>query len=281
MPIVDAEQQSLVQLELTYSREMGGRDLGGRSTAHASRLEADAHFVRYRTTDRAIDARAVAGLLGLPSTSELDIDTCELERSAGAVAPGALEVALLDAGALTVRSDEVPLAVLEPHAYPELLPFVTGVVYGAEVAVPEAASSPFLRPQARVGIEAQGGEDVGPFLASAEVPQAFPDLNVAVTRSDLELRWSQGSASQSTVAIELRWVGEQPGLLRCRARDDGHFLVPRATSAQLDRALTDGSAAQVSVARSAQAGLAAPGAGPGQVIVTLRDVISTAGLPQP
>ena len=269
LPTVSVENGSLVQLELTYSRDL----LPGAP----ARLEAEAHFVRYRATDRTFDKTRVAGLLGLGTDANLPLDSCRVDDQAPTAAAGALEVALLDAGTLTVRTGIATgsstgfstEAILEPHHYPELLPFVSGVVYGLE-----AAPAHEIVPSTRVEIEANGGEDVGPFVAATALPRAFPNLSVARDGAgDLELRWAAlNSAAPSPLSIELRWAGARPGALRCRASDDGRFTVARSLTEGLDAAISAGQSAQASVAREERSVFDAPGAGRGEVIVTLRDV---------
>lgn len=276
-PTVTAEHRSLVQLEVTYSREPGSREPAG---PKQTRLEAHAHFVRYRAADRTVDESVVAGLLGISGAGgagshALALDACTVDHGGEVLAAGALEVALLDAGPLTLRSGDAVLGVLEPQAYPDLLQFVTGVVYAAELGAPGAASAAVVSPATHLSIEAQGGEDVGPFVVEAAVPVAFPELRTTVFASELELRWSPLSTAPAPgVELELRWQGERPGLLRCRVTDDGRFVIPRALSPELDAALRQGALAQVSVARSERAAFEAPWAGPGQVLVTIRDVAS-------
>jgi hypothetical protein len=248
---------------------------------NGERLEAEAHFVRYRSTDRNTDKVRVAGLLGLGSDADLPLDSCRLDE--GVVAPGAgagaLDVALLDAGTLSIRSGRAgePLvtdALLEPHHYPELLPFVSGVVYGLETDLAYHG----VVPGNRLEIEAAGGEDVGPFVATTSLPRAFPNLVVSRSSAgDVELRWAGlgGRPTDSSlrgVGLELRWAGAKPGALRCRATDDGLFTVSRSLLDGLDAAIAAGQSAQASVAREERSVLDAPSAGRGEVIVTLRDV---------
>ncbi len=260
------QSHSLVQLELSYTREL--------VSVSPTRLEAAAHFVRYRTADRAVDARAVAGLLGLPGDRDADllVDSCTLDESGAPAQSSALQVSLLDAGPLTLRRTDgarTPLFVVKPQHYPEIMPFVSGVMYAFETRQE-------LLPGSSIEMEAEGGEDVGPFVVAAKLPTAFPDLTVATLAHDLEVRWSANNGAP--VSIELRWAGAHPGAVRCKAADDGVFLLPRAVAnakdGGLDRALAGGDTAQVSISRSERSPLDAPGAGAGQLLVTLRDVTS-------
>ncbi len=167
---------SLVQLDLTNTREL--------SAALPTTLAAEAHFVRYHAADRNVDScAAVASLLGLGDDASLPVESCRVDEAAVNQGVGAVDVALLDAGALTLRGvalDEanpdparIPTAtqaVLAPQRYPELSPFVSGVVYGLDTELSQK-----VEPGTRVEIEAEGGEDVGPFVAATTLPDAFPE----------------------------------------------------------------------------------------------------------
>lgn len=295
-PLASAESGNLVQLGLSYTRSSAS----SATPTPVPTIEAEAHFVRFRAADRAMDRTVVASLLGLGNAARVDdalaIDACSSDVGEAAAAPsaGAIEVSLLDAGPLTVRTRDASghpgaaLARLEAQHYPELFPFVSGVVYGLE-----ATPSSDLLPGARVEIEADGGEDVGPFLAAASLPSAFPELTVArdAASGRTELRWlgadAASSATAASVLIELRWSGAHPGTLHCRARDDGRFTIERAQAPGLDAALTNvGSptgqaSATLSVARSARAAMQAPGAGDGTLTVSLRDTVALLGAEQP
>lgn len=256
-------ERSLVQLEVVYTR----------ASAQVG-LDAAAHFVRYRTADVELDQRAVATVLGLQHDDDLAVGSCRAvdEAQAPAGRASSLDIALLDAGSLTIRNAGVVETVLAPKHYPELLPFVSGVVYGEEDTQSRAPAG-----SARIEIEAEGGEDVGPFVTSAMLPRAFPELVVTRTGAGLELSWaalSNAATVPATVLIDLRWGGARAGSVRCRAADDGHFAVARTSStlaARLDDALAQGAQVAASVSRSEQATLDAPGVGAGRLLVTLRD----------
>ena len=260
-----SEARSLVQLEMVYTR----------ASAKVG-LDAAAHFVRYRTTEPPLaaddaeqDKRALSSLLGLQHDDDLVAGTCRSVYQAQASSPASLsDVVLLDAGSLTVRNAGAVELVLAPQHYPELLPFVSGVVYGEEGVQTRAPL-----PSAPIEIEAEGGEDVGPFVAAARVPRAFPDLTVGRQEGELDLAWvaAQGAG---TVLVDLRWGGAHAGSVRCRTTDEGHFSVSHASAAlalRIDDALAQGSQVAVSVSRSEPAALDAPGVGAGRLLVTLRD----------
>jgi hypothetical protein len=287
--VLGNDHGSLVQLDVSYTRVRSVAASASPADDDA-RLEAEAHFIRYRiadpSADPTIDARAVAALLGLGDDDSLPIDACRsddrtdrlLQRAQG---PGALEVALLDAGtlALGTRSgnERAQVAAMQQQRYPELFPFVSGVVYAEELT-----PAPVLPPGAQLEVEAAGGEDVGPFVAGAPIPASFPALIVSRDQAGgaLQLAWggpAEPARADASVLIDLRWSGTQAGALRCRARDDGRFTIDAARLVALDLALAAGDKAQVSVARSERAPVEAPGAGPGTLTVTLRDTVQLEG----
>jgi hypothetical protein len=280
-----AEHGSLVQLDVDYTRLHGE---AGSSSAVAdtdTRLEATAHFVRYRVADPSIDARAVAVLLGLEDDDTIELGSCRADDRAdrllqSAQGSGALEVALLDAGALEIgmRSSgpRVHVAAVQQQRYPELFPFVSGVVYAEELS-----PAPSLSPGARLDLEAAGGEDVGPFVASAPIPVTFPALTVARDAGGaLQLDWglpADNARVDASILIDVRWSGSRAGALRCRVPDDGHFAIDAARLGVLDAALGAGDKVQVSVARSERSSFGVPGAGSGTLTVRLRDAVQLEG----
>jgi hypothetical protein len=274
-----AEQRgSLVQIDIGYTRD--------RNPAIEPRLDAEAHFVRYRAADPAVDGAMVASLLGLGDDERIPLDTCRGgDRSSdtgAAQGAGAVEVALLDAGTLALRardgSESALFAHLEAQHYPELFPFVSGVIYGQET-IP----APALSPGTQLEVEAEGGEDVGPFLAAGAIPVAFPDLSIQRDSAGrIDVNWSVVSAATSVI-VDVRWAGPQPGTLRCRPHDAGRLTIDAALLPGIDAALSTGAGAQVSVARSERAAIQAPSAGAGILMVTLRDTaaLSDASPAQP
>jgi hypothetical protein len=267
---------SLVELGLSYARD--ARD------AAAEHWEARGVFVRYRSAERAVAPATVASLLGLTDGGGTALDACRVDDGEGSGAPGAaLDIALLDAGPLAIRLHDRagvaprPLLSLAPQPYPELLPFVSGVVYGSDFEASSTTAEP-VRPQpgALVEVEAEGGEDVGPFVAAATLPMAFPALELGGfdERGDYALRWAitPGVEPAADAAmVELRWTGATPGSLRCRVRDDGAFVAPGAMLRGLDTAVAEGALAQVTISRQHRVRVDAPGAGVGAFTVLLRE----------
>ncbi|HEX4460754.1 MAG TPA: hypothetical protein VIA18_22400, partial [Polyangia bacterium] len=165
-------------------------------------------------------------------------------------------------------------STLSPRHYPELVPFVSGVIYGDEAATPVSLGlgQPYQ-------VSGEGGAEVGAFAAQVTAPRAFPSL---VERSlilrhgdDLDLRWATDAQTPSATAepllIEVKWTSHTgTRAIRCRARDDGFFSVPHDAFDGLPSANAL-SSFTVTATRLARAPLAAPGAGRGELTVALKD----------
>jgi hypothetical protein len=260
--------RSLIRVQVSYTHASG--------TPPANlRYEAQARFVRYRSLDPA----GVPTLLGFADYDSIPIDSCrvsdgatELDEALGLGTRVPAEVALLDAGRVELRGpiDRSPMRVAH---YPELVPFVAGVVYGTDENRP---LTPALG-QA-VQVVGEGGEEVGPFTASVTVPRSLPLLLVEPLRrgSDLDLRWSTDEAAEPLL-LEAKWSARgqretMPGgarVVRCRVHDDGEFAVPGEAFDAIPPTLFT---ATVTAARLTRAPVQAPGAGRGELIVELRDV---------
>ncbi len=269
IPEVAAGAGQLLEVEVGYVREAGA----------PLRLEAEAHFVRYRV-DAVGDRDAVAGLLGIDDGAAVPVGGCVADDGAPHPSASALEVALLDAGPLTIRAPSsdgegdrddamTTHAVIEPQRYPEIMPFVSGVVYGVDAAL----ARPVV-PGAHVELTAAGGEDLPPFTVAGPLPAAFPDLSVApAADGSVELRWAAPVAG-ATVQLELRWNGARPGAVRCRAADEGRFVVGRALLAGLGDALERGDGVQATASRSERSPFEIPGIGTGWLTLSLQDLVA-------
>jgi hypothetical protein len=259
----DAGEQAraLVRVDLSFTRVPGGEP----------RFDAQAHFVRYR----AFDPAGVPTLLGFTDFDGISLDACrvsdgtaELDEalSADGTARGIpAEVALLDAGRLDLRGP-IDRATLMPHHYPELVPFVSGVIYGGDETRGVA-----LGLGQSYQVTSEGGEEVGPFVASAVAPRAFPVLTVEPLHrgGDLEVRWADPPVEPGAepLLVEVKWTGRAGArAVRCRVRDDGELSIPHDL---LDAQLTT---ATVTATRIARSPLTAPGAGRGELTVSLRDL---------
>jgi len=251
--------RSLVRVDVSYTRLAGAQD---------PRFDAQAHFVRYRSFDPA--PFNVTTLLGFADFDNIPLDGCRVSDGAADLdqalsAPG--EVALLDAGRLDVRGP-IDRAQLRRTHYPELLPFVSGIIYGGDDARPLTLGlgQPYV-------ITGEGGEEVGPFSAQVTSPRAFPQLSFEPLRrgDGLDLHWAAlGGAVEEPLLLEVKWAS-RAGVraVRCRVLDDGEFTIGREAFDQLP---AQPASATVTVTRVARGAFAAPGAGAGELTFELREV---------
>jgi hypothetical protein len=260
--------RGLVRVDVSYTHAAS-------SVAADARFDAQARFVRYRSFDSA----SVPTILGFADFDGVPLDSCkvsdgtaELDSALAAdnVAPTA-EVALLDAGRLELRGiASNDRALLTPRHYPELVPFVSGVVYGGDelAPLPLAVGQPY-------SISGEGGNEVGPFSATVVAPRSFPTLTVDSLRrgSDLEVRWStETSPTTEPLVLEARWASRLgTRSVRCRVRDDGAFAIPHDAFADLPPTASLASAT-VTATRLSRAPFFAPGAGRGELTLALKDV---------
>jgi hypothetical protein len=263
--------RSLVRVDLSYTHTAG-------APAGDARFDAQAHFVRYR----AFDTSSVPTLLGFADYDAIPIESCRgldgtaaLDEALGTEAAGVTEVALLDAGRIDVRGP-IDRAALRSVHYPELVPFVSGIVYGGDDAHPIS-----LGLGQSYAVLGDGGEEVGPFTAGVVAPRSFPGLIVDSLRrgSDLDVRWTPAEESGEALLLEVKWSSRAGSRsVRCRVRDDGEFSVAHDAFDLLPASLgsSDGapprSPGTVTLSRIARAQLVAQGAGRGELTVELRDV---------
>jgi hypothetical protein len=258
--------RGLVRVDVSYTHTAG-------TAASDVRFDVQARFVRYR----AFDSASVPTILGFADFDSLPLDGCkvsdgtaELDEalSADSVAPTA-EVSLLDAGRLELRGP-VDRAAISPRHYPELVPFVSGVIYGGDETSPLA-----LTLGQTYQVWGEGGAEVGPFAAAIIAPRAFPTLLLDPLRrgSDLEVRWATETAPTSEpLLLEVKWASRAgTRTVRCRIRDDGAFSVPHDAFAELPTAAALQSAS-VTATRLSRSPLFAPGAGRGELTLALKDV---------
>jgi hypothetical protein len=255
--------RSLVRIDLSYTRALGVADL---------KFDAQAHFVRYR----AFDSQSVPTILGFADYDAIPLDSCRLSDGTAALDEALAadpvngvpaEVALLDAGRIDVRGP-IDRSSLRAQHYPELVPFVSGVVYG-----PDAARPLTLGAGQAYQVSGQGGEEVGPFEASVTAPRSFPSLTLDPLRrgaGDLFVRWAPSDVDVEPLLLEVKWSSRAgTRTVRCRVTDDGEFAVPRAAFDALPAGV---SSATVTAARVARAPFAAGDAGRGELTLELRDV---------
>ena len=250
-------------------------DAGGRSYARLTVIATSAHggaslsvtgrLLRYRNLD-ADSAQILAGAPpyegSLPGACMVIDEETLLDLAVAGSSPDAA-VRLLDAGEVLVRAAGQAVR-LPPRYVPEVLPFVSGVAYAAE----SAADTPLEGGSNDVFVSAFGGEDVGAFAATAELPP-FPLLGAIADPqrgSPLEISW-EGRSRGSVDIVVTRDAGRS---LRCRVPDQGRFVIPARSLAPL---WSDGHAPEVVVAveRSHRSPFSASGLDGGDVVVVARD----------
>ncbi len=182
----------------------------------------------------------------------------------------------MDAGRLELRSP-AGRAALNAHPYPEVLPFVSGLVYGSDGSDGERAASALTlgQPYAVVG---DGGQDVEPFTATVLAPRAFPELTVEPLRrgNDLNIQWGDADADAEPMLIEVKWNAKAAGrTIRCRVRDEGAFVVPHDWFEPLPAAVTS---ATVTATRLGRASMSLAG-GTGDLTLELREVVPLPAAP--
>jgi hypothetical protein len=164
-----------------------------------------------------------------------------------------------------------------PTHVPDLVPFVSGVVYGGP---DEGAPTPPLQLGQPYTVSGSGTDEIGPIQASVTAPRTWPTIAVAPTvrrGADLEVRWSPepspSTAPSTTEAhLEVRWATAGGSrAVRCRTTDDGVHVVPPA----LLGAVRAGTSLQIAISRVARSPLVAPGLGRGELVLQLRDVATT------
>ncbi len=238
--------RGLVRVDLAYTHSTG-------AAATEVRFDAQARFVRYR----AFDPGSVPTILGFTDFESLPIDGCR-------VADGTAELDEALAG-----DSVLPMM---PRHYPELVPFVSGVVYGGDETAPVS-----LALGQSYQVWSEGGSEVGPFSAMVTAPRAFPALTVEPLRrgSDFDLRWviePAGNATVEPLLLEVKWTSRAgTRSVRCRVRDDGSFTIPHESFEGLPPAgaITSLTATATRLSRGT---LAAPGVGRGELTLALKDV---------
>lgn len=253
-----AAGRSFGQIQMVFTRD------------GAERAELQGQFVRYRAPES-----ARAALIGLSDDESIPLDRCravdgaeEIDRAL-ASGPGDV-VELLDAGRLSVRGAG-GATLLEPRHFPELTPYVAGVVYGGD-----GGKTVPLEPGAVYEVTGEGGEEVGPFSALVQAPRAFPQVESPAWRrgADLELKWGAAGEVSEPLVVQVEWSGRAgTRALKCRVRDDGGFPVPRDLLPGPGDAI---SRAELTVTRSRRGALFAPGVGHGELSVGLREVLPLA-----
>jgi hypothetical protein len=208
------------------------------------------------------------------------MDDEALLQDALATSPPDAVVSMLDAGELLVHVAGQTLKIA-PSYVPDIVPFVSGVVYDAELLA--------LEPLADVGPEggeeafvaAFGGPQIGRFMAPAEVPVAPRLLSVngvdieggraQVERdAEISLSWAPDPSERGPIQIVL--ASDFGPALRCLAPDTGRFVVPATLVTRLGEALRD-EPLTLALERTRRTPFSAPGIETAEVEVTVRDVV--------
>lgn len=244
-------------------------------------VEAAARLLRYRGVDRD-GAQILAGARDYdvdPMGACTLVDEEAILDDALATSPPDAAVQMLDAGELFVRVAGQALKV-PPRYVPEMVPFVSGVVYeSGDIALDPDAE---LGIRAEATISAYGGHEVGRFLAPAELPsmphlltigRASPDSGTATidSGSDLEVTWDGAARSRGTVTLV--FARDTGPSLRCRVADTGRFVVPASRLARIvDHSQGEGITLALERLRSTP--FSAPGIDAAEIDVTVRDVVA-------
>jgi hypothetical protein len=236
-----------------------------------------ARLLRYRGVDldsaqllagTSAAGREAAGVAGRCTA----LDEEALLDDALATAPPDATVQMLDAGELLVHVAG-QMVKLSPRHVPDIVPFVTGVAYDAEIAPLEPVDWPGAGPgsDAREGafIAAFGGPQVGRFVAPAEVPAAPRVSSATYERGgDVTLTWSAEPARGGPLSVVL--AAETGAAVRCLVEDSGHFVIPAALTARV----ADAGPLTLALERTRRTPFSAPGLDGAEVEITARDVVT-------
>src|SRR5262249_50886662 len=191
-------------------------------------------LLRYKGVDRE-GAQVLAGARDRDPSAPTSIGRCGIVDDearlddALATAPPDAAVQMLDAGDLLVRvaGQTVKLA---PRYVPEIVPFVSGVVYASEAQSFEGSDAT----GGEAFIAAFGGQQVGRFVTPAggpAAPRLLGDASGIEGGSDLVVSWSaETTGTRGAVSLVLAREGGQA--LRCHVADTGHYAVPAAALAR-------------------------------------------------
>jgi hypothetical protein len=264
--------------------DRGAPDAGGRTYARlaitltAARegqltIGTSGRMLRYRgvdveTAQVLAGSPAAAGEISGPTLGRCAlVDDEALLDDALATSPPDAAVQMLDAGELLIHVAGQTLKVA-PRYVPDIVPFVSGVVYDAEVSALEPLAET-ARDDAYIA--AFGGQQVGRFVVPAEVPPAPRLLSVDGERdSDLALTWAPDASGRGPVEVVL--AGEAGPAVRCLVADTGAFTVPAALTAKLGEVLR-GEPLTLSIQRTRRTPFGAPGLESADIEITVRDVV--------
>jgi len=189
-------------------------------------------FLHYRNVSRPLAVRALDPTVGALEWAGAR-DQCRIEESADERVRGIdaepldYRIDLLDAGTLVSATASVRV-VMPPRHFPEILPELSGVVYGAA----EDQALPFS-PETEYVLSGGGGDEVGPFRVELPAPRDLdPGDLVLLPLADggLEVQWGDGDPDADLAHLELTRGGSS---LLCAADDRGSFRLRAADLAKL------------------------------------------------
>lgn len=263
--------------------DAGGRTYGRLAiTLTAARegnvtIGTSARLLRYRGVD--VDSAQV--LAGTPA-AERDLaaglgrcavlDDEALLDDALATAPPDASVQMLDAGELLVHVAGQTLK-LAPRYVPDIVPFVSGVVYDAELAALEPVDWPA---ESRDGafIAAFGGQQIGRFVAPAEVPAPPRITSASYERGgEVALSWANDDGATRGGPLQVVLSSDAPGgaAVRCVVEDTGRFVIGATLAA---RVAASAAPLTLSLERTRRTPFSAPGLDGAEVEITSRDVVT-------
>jgi hypothetical protein len=253
------------------------------------RVDADARFVRYS----GVGADSAQTLAGIVSPDAIALGTCGVLDPGQAVdsalsnqPSSQIDLRLVDAGALRLQIGDGLSLQLLPERAPDILPFLSGVQYGAS----EVTQAPVLD-GADVRFAAAGGDavdDLGAFGTVATFPSevriaqvAGMDPNagpvvVSLRTPPVNVRWLPDPAPgpDDAVYVELRTLADSAASFACHVADEGSVDIPITAAQSLpDAARGDGSV-WLSVTRVRTLSLDAPAFG-GSSVLAIGSRLST------
>jgi hypothetical protein len=247
---------------------------GGVTVAAAGRL------LRYRGVD--LDGAQV--LAGASDRERAPLGRCTIRddeaqlEDALATAPPDAAVQMLDAGDLLVRVAGQTVK-MSPRFVPDIVPFVSGVVYDGETSASDTFVDLDLSSR-DAAVVAFGGQQIGGFVTAAEVPAMPRFLSVSGraaegslaldTAADLPLTWAAGDAHGTITLTVARDTGPT---LRCRVQDVGHFTIPASALAGVSDSAR-GENVGLTIERSRRSSFSVQGIDSGEIEVTARDAVT-------
>ncbi len=246
-------------------------------------VSTEARFLR--VTDMDLEAAQVLAGATAPPAEMVPAGRCarfsaeRLVDDALASASPDAQVLMLDAGDVAVLAAGRPER-LSPRYIPEVIPFVSGVLYESNVGL-AASSSLLVGDDAEVQVSGFGGHDVGRFDTQVVLPPAPVmtrvagvdpgEAQVVLERgADLEIMWRESaSRGDDSVIVSVSWEGGES--LRCRV-EGTRWVVPSAALVDVWRH-GDLDTLTIGVERVRRVAWSAPGLDAADLVVSVRDVV--------